>query len=161
MASFRCYDNSDVIAFLIMTNFHLYLIKLWWQFFQTFVYGDVVMLRIGRYWPWKTVTVSSHLHMPVRPLLLHRMVLVSFRLYVSEKFGQLARIFGQMLYRPPWQKFPVRLCRSSLLYSKPKGKYVRFGAQWSRIYRYCYWCIYLCGTAIIAASLPMLKARLS
>ena len=23
MASFRCYDNSDVIATLIMTNFHL------------------------------------------------------------------------------------------------------------------------------------------
>ena len=42
--------------------------------------------------------------MPVRPLLLHRMALVSFRLYVSEKFGQLARIFGQMVYRPRWQK---------------------------------------------------------
>ena len=80
-ASFRCYDNSDVIAFLIMTNFHLYLIKLWWQFFQMFVCGDVVMLRIGRYWPWKTFTVSSHLHIPVRPMLLHRMTLVSFRLY--------------------------------------------------------------------------------
>ena len=104
MASFRCYDNSDVIAFLIMTNFHLYLIKLWWQFFQMFVYGDVVMLRIGRYWPWKTVTVSSHLHMPVRPLLLHRMALVSFRLYDSEKFGQLARIFWANGLPPPWQK---------------------------------------------------------
>ena len=44
MASFRCYDNSDVIGFLIMTNFHLYLIKLWWQFFEMFVYGNVVML---------------------------------------------------------------------------------------------------------------------
>ena len=33
MASFRCYDNSDVIAILIMTNFPLYLIQLWWQFF--------------------------------------------------------------------------------------------------------------------------------
>ena len=104
MASFRCYDNSDVIAFLIMTNFHLYLIKLWWQFFQMFVYGDVVMLRIGRYWPWKTVTVSSHLHMPVRPLLLHRMALVSFRLYVSEKFGQLARIFWANGLPPPLAK---------------------------------------------------------
>ena len=39
MASFRCYDNSDVIATLIMTNFHLYLVHLWWQFFQMFVYG--------------------------------------------------------------------------------------------------------------------------
>ena len=111
MASFRCYDNSDVIAFLIMTNFHLYLIKLWWQFFQMFVYGDVVMLRIGRYWPWKTVTVSSHLHIPVRPLLLHRVALVSFRLYVSAKFRQLARIFWAKGLPPPLEKkFPVRLC---------------------------------------------------
>ena len=42
MVSFRCYDNSDLIATLIMTNFHLYLIQLWWQFFQIFVYGNVV-----------------------------------------------------------------------------------------------------------------------
>ena len=40
--SFRCYDNSRVIATLIITIFHLYLIQLWWQFFQIFVYGDVV-----------------------------------------------------------------------------------------------------------------------
>ena len=33
MASFRCYDNPDVIVTMIMTNFHLYLIQLWWQFF--------------------------------------------------------------------------------------------------------------------------------
>ena len=42
MASFRCYDNSDVIATLIITNFHLYLIQLWWQFFQIFAHGNVV-----------------------------------------------------------------------------------------------------------------------
>ena len=41
-ASFRSYDNSDVIATLIILNFHLYLIQLWWQFFQIIVYGDVV-----------------------------------------------------------------------------------------------------------------------
>ena len=39
--------------------------------------------------------------MPVQPLLLHRMALVSFQLYVSEKFFE---FFGQMVYRPPWQK---------------------------------------------------------
>ena len=33
MTSFRCYDSSHVIAALIMTNFPLYLIQLWWQFF--------------------------------------------------------------------------------------------------------------------------------
>ena len=42
MASFLCYDNSDVIATLIITNFHLYLIQLLWQFFQIFVYDDAV-----------------------------------------------------------------------------------------------------------------------
>ena len=41
MASFRCYDNSDVIPTLIITKFHLYLIQLWWQLFQISVYGDV------------------------------------------------------------------------------------------------------------------------
>ena len=33
VAVYRCYDNSDVIAILIMTNCHLYLIQLWWQSF--------------------------------------------------------------------------------------------------------------------------------
>ena len=50
MASFRCYDNSDAIAIPIITNFHLYLRQLWWQFFKMFVYGDVVnKLKLGRY----------------------------------------------------------------------------------------------------------------
>ena len=45
--------------------------------------------------------------MPVRPLLLHRMALVSFRLYDSEKFGQLARIFWANGLPPPLAKnFP-------------------------------------------------------
>ena len=41
MASFRCYDNSDVIATLVITNVRRYLIQLWWQFLQIFVYVDV------------------------------------------------------------------------------------------------------------------------
>ena len=48
MASFRCYDNSDVIATLIITNFHLYLIQLWWYFFQIFVYGDEVYTQTSQ-----------------------------------------------------------------------------------------------------------------
>ena len=54
MALFRCYDNSDVIATLIMTNFHLYLIQLWWQFFQMFVYGDVVYAQT-----WQVLTLKN------------------------------------------------------------------------------------------------------
>ena len=68
-----------------------------------FVYGNVVMLKIGRYLPWKTVTVSSHLHMPVRPTLLHRMALVSFLLF-RKNLSNLREFFGQIVYRPPWQK---------------------------------------------------------
>ena len=36
MASFCCYDNFDVIATQII------LVQLLWQFFQMFVYGNVV-----------------------------------------------------------------------------------------------------------------------
>ena len=60
IASFRCYDNSDVIATLIITNCHLYLIQLWWPFFQIFVYDDVVYAQT---WEVLTLkTVSSHLN---------------------------------------------------------------------------------------------------
>ena len=54
MASFRYYDNSDVIATLIITNFHLCLIQLWWQFFQIFVYDDVVYSQT-----WEVLTLKN------------------------------------------------------------------------------------------------------
>ena len=41
--------------------------------------------------------------MPVRPRLLHRMGLVSFRIF-RKNLGNLREFFGQMFYRPPWQK---------------------------------------------------------
>ena len=41
MASSLCYDHFDVIATRFITKFHLYLIQLWWQFFQIVVSGDV------------------------------------------------------------------------------------------------------------------------
>ena len=42
--------------------------------------------------------------MPVRgPMLLHRMALVSFRLF-CKNLGNLQEFFGQMVYRPPWPK---------------------------------------------------------
>ena len=94
MASFRCYDNSDVIATLIMTIFHLYLMQLWWQFFQMFV----------RYWPWKTV--SRHFQYGLSCCII--MGLVSFRLF-CKNLGNLQEFFGQMVYRPPGRKLPVRL----------------------------------------------------
>ena len=60
MASFRCYDNSDVIATLITTNFHLYLIQLWWQFFQMFVYGDIVYAQTWQVLDCKTVRIFAY-----------------------------------------------------------------------------------------------------
>ena len=59
MASFRCYDNSDVIATLIITNFHLYLIQLWCQFFQIFVYGDVVYAPA-----WEILNLENYIEPP-------------------------------------------------------------------------------------------------
>ena len=41
--------------------------------------------------------------MLVRPMLLHRMALVSGRLF-CKNLGNLQEFFGQMVYRPPWQK---------------------------------------------------------
>ena len=61
MASFLCYDNFDVIATRFITKFHLYLIQLWWQFFQIVVYDDVVYAQT-----WEVLTlknVSSHLNL--------------------------------------------------------------------------------------------------
>ena len=59
MASFRCYDNSDVIATLIITKFHLYLIQLWCQFVQIFVYGDVIYAQI-----WELLTLKNCIEPP-------------------------------------------------------------------------------------------------
>ena len=41
--------------------------------------------------------------MPVRPMLLHHMGLVSFRLFCNN-LGNLQEFFRQMVYRPPWPK---------------------------------------------------------
>ena len=54
MASFLCYDNSDVIATLIITNFHLYLIQLLWQLFQIFVFDDAVYAQT-----WEVFTLKN------------------------------------------------------------------------------------------------------
>ena len=67
------------------------------------------MLKLGRYWPWKTV--SSPFHMPVRPMLLHPMALVSFRLF-CKNLGNLQEFFWPSGLPPlPRQKIvrtPIR-----------------------------------------------------
>ena len=56
MASFRCYVNSDVIATLIITKFHLYLRQLWCQFYQICAYGDVVYAQT-----WEVLTLKNYI----------------------------------------------------------------------------------------------------
>ena len=51
--------TSDVIAILVITNFHLYLIQLWWEFFQIFVYGDVVYAQT-----WEVLTLKNCIEPP-------------------------------------------------------------------------------------------------
>ena len=53
--------------------------------------------------------------MPVRPMLLHRIALVSFRLF-CKNLGNLQEFFGQMVYRPPWPK----IVRTPMLVHKVK-----------------------------------------
>ena len=60
MASFRCYDNSDVIATLIITNFHLYLIQLWCQFFPNlFLWRRSLRSNLGGIDPEKLYRATS------------------------------------------------------------------------------------------------------
>ena len=43
----------------IYTNFHLYLVQLWWQFFQNFVYGDVVYAQT-----WEVLALENCIEPP-------------------------------------------------------------------------------------------------
>ena len=77
------------------------------------VFPNVCLWRRSYSQNWEVLTLkniaSSHLHMPVRPILLHRMAIVSFLLF-RKNLGNLREFFGQMVYRPPGKKLPVRLC---------------------------------------------------
>ena len=101
MASFRCYGNSDVIATLITTVFHLYLIQLWWQFFQMFVYGDVVYAQT-----WQVGLTLKNCIEPFSYASTAYVVasaLVSVR-PICKNLSNLQKIFGQMVYRLPLAK---------------------------------------------------------
>ena len=88
----RCHCIPDHDKFSSLSN----------KIFQMFVYGDAVMLRIGRYWPRKTVSVSNHLHMPVRPMPFCIVwPLFLFDCTFRKHLGNFWEFFGQMVYRPP------------------------------------------------------------
>ena len=48
MESLRCHGSSDVNKTLIRSNFHLYIVQLWFLFFDIFVNADVVNAQSGR-----------------------------------------------------------------------------------------------------------------
>ena len=54
-------DNSNVILTLIKTNFHVYLIQLWWKFSKIFVNGDVVYAQM-----WEILTLKTPLSHLIR-----------------------------------------------------------------------------------------------
>ena len=62
--------NSDVIATLVITNLHLYLIKrdliqLWWQCFQISVFDDVVYAQT-----WGALTLKNPIEPPLKGPLI-------------------------------------------------------------------------------------------
>ena len=89
MASFRCYDNSDVIANLIMTNFSTFLFM---------VTQFMLKLGIDPEKLYRATFICSY--MTVRPhLCCCNMALVSFRLF-RENLGNCCEIFLGVWFTP-------------------------------------------------------------
>ena len=113
----RCYCNPDHNKFSSLSNTTVVVIFpnvcLWWR--------SLCSKKLHRYWPWKTV--SSHLHMLVRPMLLHRMALVPVRLF-CKNLGNLQEFLGKWFTAPLGKKLPVRLWHldSKRLFSPPRCK---------------------------------------
>ena len=109
-ASFRCYDNSNVIAFLIMTNFHLYLIKLWWQFFQMFVYAQ----------NWEVLALKNCCSIEPPSYASAAYVVASYdpRFFSTVRFVKIRatceNFLGKWFTASPGKKFPVRLCKREI-----------------------------------------------
>ena len=94
------------------------LIQLWSQFFQMFVYSDVVYAQKTWYWPWKTV--SSHLHMPAYVFAIWP----SFLFDSFVKIWETCEIFlGKWFTAPPWQKNSRTPMVVNILYSLLGGAF--------------------------------------
>ena len=75
-----------------------------------FVYGDEVY-ALTWYWPWKTFICQDG-------LCCCNMALISFRLF-RKNLGNLRDFFGQMVYRPSWQK----ISRTPMFKHLPQDKF--------------------------------------
>ena len=84
------------------------------------------MLKLGRYWPWKTVW--SHFHMPVQPILLHR---PSFLFDCFVKIWATCKNFSGKWFTPlpPGQKIARTPIRLIYFYIKSRVKYLH-GSRW-------------------------------
>ena len=107
MVSFRCYDNSDVIATLIMTNFNL----------NTTV---VAIFPNGCLWRHSLLVHSNLVLTPktncIKPpsYVSTAYVVVIRPSFLSDSFVKIwatcAIFLGKWFTAPPGKKFPVRLC---------------------------------------------------
>ena len=101
MGSFRCYDSSNVIATLMVTNFHLNTTDV--ASFQMFVYGDVVYAQT---WYSDPEKLNRATFICQDGLCCCNMALISFRLF-RKNLGNLPVFFWENGLPPPLAKnFP-------------------------------------------------------
>ena len=105
MASFRCYDNSDVIATLIMTNFHL----------NTTVMAIFPNACLWRRSLYSNLVLTLKTNCIKPPSYVSTAYVVVIRpSFLSDSFVKIwatCEIFlGKWFTAPPGKKFPVRLC---------------------------------------------------
>ena len=98
MASFRCYDNSDDIATLIMTNFHLYpsnttVVTI---FPNVCLRGNVVYAQT-----WQVLTLKNCIEPHSYASTAYVVASYGSRFFDCKNLGNLQEFFGQMVYPPP------------------------------------------------------------
>ena len=112
MGSFRCYDSSNVIATLMMTNFHL-------NTTDVAIFPNVCLWRRSLCSDL-VLTLKNCIEPPSYARTAYVIAIwpfISFRLF-RKNLGNLRDFFGQMIYRPPWQKIsrtPMILTLTHLL----------------------------------------------
>ena len=109
MASFRCYDNSDVIATLIMTNFHL-------NTTVVAIFPNACLWRLSLHSNLVLTLKTNCIKTPSYASAAY--VVVIRPSFLSDSFVKnlaTCGFFGggKGFTAPPAKKFPVRLCLCS------------------------------------------------
>ena len=123
MGSFRCYDNSDVIATLMMTNCHL----------------NTTVVAI-----FPNVCLRRRIEPPSYARTAYVVVIFLFDSFV--KIWATWKIFwGKWFTAPPGKKFPVRLCctRTQTHVRRPPDQNItiNWGSKWftSNALKWAFW----------------------